>query len=190
MWSDGSLCFSDFRKRRDFCLSGFVLFHLAALSYIIVLLACKYYGQPPAKFRWGQSNVNKCAYANDVSKQSHPLWYLLPLFLTPLGLWELCLASSGSTQPRVQFNCLSGIFSLFYFIFFPCRRNVDDVEIIQWNENNRAEELLGSILTSFHARMPGPAACKRSTMAVQVERAELRGPRGLRINGTSCQDSR
>lgn len=51
VWSDGSVCFSDFRKRRDFCLSGFVLFHLAALSYIIVLLACKYYGQPPAKFR-------------------------------------------------------------------------------------------------------------------------------------------
>lgn len=114
MWSDGSVGFFDFCKWHDFCLSGFVLFHLAALSYIIVLLACKYYGRPPAKFRWGQSNVNKCVCANDVSKQSHLLWYFLPLFLTLLGLQELCRACRGSTQPGVQFNCLSGI-----FFFFP-----------------------------------------------------------------------
>lgn len=38
--------------------SAFVLFHLAVLSSIIVLSKCKYYGQFPAKFRWGLWNVN------------------------------------------------------------------------------------------------------------------------------------
>lgn len=110
-----SLVFFDFSKWHDFCVSGFVLFHLAALSYIIVLSACKYYGQPPAKFRWGQSNVNKCVCTNDVSKQSHLLWCFLPLFLLP---WDC----KSFVKPAVVLHSLG--FSLtaclgFFFLFFP-----------------------------------------------------------------------
>lgn len=110
-----SLFFFDFSKWHDFCVSGFVLFHLAALSYIIVLSACKYYGQPPAKFRWGQSNVNKCVCTNDVSKQSHLLWCFLPLFLLP---WDC----KSFVKPAVVLHSLG--FSLtaclgFFFLFFP-----------------------------------------------------------------------
>lgn len=117
MWSDGLVCFFDFSKWHDFYVSGFVLFHLAALSYIIVLLACKYYGQPPAKFRWGQSNVNKCVCTNDVSKQSHLLWCFLPLFLLP---WDC----KSSVEPAVVLHSLEfsltaclGLFFLFFFCF-------------------------------------------------------------------------
>lgn len=116
MWSDGLVCFFDFSKWHDFCVSGFVLFHLAALSYIIVLSACKYYGQPPAKFRWGQSNVNKCVCTNDVSKPSHLLWYFLPPFLL---LWD-CMSF---VEPAVVLHSLGfsltaclGCFSFFSWL--------------------------------------------------------------------------
>lgn len=139
MWSDGLVCFSDFSKWHDFCVSGFVLFHLAALSYIIVLSACKYYGQPPAKFRWGQSNVNKCVCTNDVSKQSQLLWCFLPLFLL---LWDC----KSFVEPAVVLHSLgfslTACLGLFFLFFFP---PLFGVEFILWNENNGPGSPLGSI---------------------------------------------